>query len=64
MSPKPELILNPVTRAPKDRPFIKNNSVINTLEAQFGIRPIKPANKGESHSFDFRKVKITSSPIV
>ena len=49
MTPKPELTNNPANKAPKDNVFDKYNSVIKTLEAQLGIRPIIDVNNGAKY---------------
>ena len=46
MTPKPELTNKPANKAPKDKVPDKYSSVIKTLEAQLGIRPIIDVNKG------------------
>lgn len=37
----PEEVSNPPIKDPKDMALFKNNSVNTTLDAQFGISPIK-----------------------
>lgn len=47
--PKPELTNNPDSKAPKDNEPLINNSVINKLEAQLGIKPIIDVNNGAKY---------------
>ena len=44
--PRPEFTNKPAKRAPNDNVPDRYNSVIKTLEAQFGIKPIMEVNKG------------------
>ena len=47
--PNPELTNNPESNAPKDKEPLMNNSVINKLEAQLGIKPIIDVNNGAKY---------------
>ena len=61
-NPKPEFINNPPNKDPKEIPFITNNSLKRTLEAQFGIKPIITENNGDKYLLDCKNTLILSSP--
>lgn len=61
-TPSPELTNNPATKAPKDKWWEINNSVIKTLLAQLGIKPTKEANTGEAYLLESMKFVKLASP--
>lgn len=62
-SPNPALVINPAIADPKlIEPWIYK-SVIITLEAQFGINPIREETTGVRYLYDVRKFDIFVSPI-
>ena len=60
--PKPEFTNNPDSKAPNGIAPSINNSVINKLEAQFGIRPMIEQYNGERYLLDSKKFLKLSSP--
>ena len=62
MTPKPELTNKPANKAPKDKVPDKYNSVIKTLEAQFGIKPIIDVNRGAKYLLASMKLVKFSCP--
>ena len=62
MTPKPELTNKPANKAPNDKVPDKYNSVIKTLDAQLGIKPMMDVNKGAKYLFEIMKLAKFSSP--
>ena len=60
--PRPELTNKPANKAPNCNAPSRYNSVINKLEAQFGIKPMIEQYKGDRYLLEIIKLMKFSSP--